>query len=79
MLKAGQTFIKTKVAMICTVNLHLYIFDLQNDIQILTQLHYLRKIPSVQWKPLKSIFEDISDMTESILPDGQHVSNDPVN
>lgn len=49
-----------------------------NDIQILTQLHYLREIPSVQREPLEPIFKDVSDVAESTLPDGEHVGDDPV-
>lgn len=60
-------------------NLHLCFCDLQNDIQILTQLYYLREIPSVKWKPPKSIFKNIPDMTEGTLPGGEHVSYDPIN
>lgn len=53
-------------------------WDSTNAIQILTQLYYLREVPSIQWKPLESIFKDVSDMTKSILPYGEHVCDDPV-
>lgn len=52
---------------------------LKKFLQTIRRERYLRQVAPIQWKPFQAIFEHIPHMSKSVLPDGQHVSNDPVN